>query len=222
MESDKIKLSSLLDFACKIAECKWYRLTVSFGDWAEGEVSEIGDYPLYLGGSPVHGAECPMDSVWNCRPGRVGMLHWRSLSPLHLSKEASSRVQFIRGLGLDGLSFRFDGDGGASGVLSFLTDSEIEDRQAEKINTTITSFLPFVANCIEPLRGKPSCEFLSDRELEVLHWVAYGKTSWEISQILKLSERTVNFHIANCVDKLDAANRSHAAVKAVLIGAISF
>lgn len=63
--------------------------------------------------------------------------------------------------------------------------------------------------------------FLSNRECEVLYWVAYGKTSWEISKILVLSERTVNFHVAKCIQKLNAANRSHAAVKAVQIGAIT-
>jgi len=64
-------------------------------------------------------------------------------------------------------------------------------------------------------------EFLSARECEVLYWVAYGKTSWEISRILKVSERTINFHVAKCIRKLNAANRSHAAVKAVQIGAIT-
>lgn len=62
---------------------------------------------------------------------------------------------------------------------------------------------------------------LSRREREILHWVAYGKTSYEISIIVGLSERTVNFHVANVVSKLNAANRTHAAVKAALMGLIN-
>jgi DNA-binding CsgD family transcriptional regulator len=37
---------------------------------------------------------------------------------------------------------------------------------------------------------------LSNREIEVLKWAALGKTSWEMSMILEISERTVNFHLA--------------------------
>src|ERR1700689_4993263 len=38
---------------------------------------------------------------------------------------------------------------------------------------------------------------LNDREVEALTWVARGKTSVEIAQILALSKRTVDFHIDN-------------------------
>jgi len=38
---------------------------------------------------------------------------------------------------------------------------------------------------------------LSNREIEVLRWTADGKTSSEISCILNIAERTVNFHINN-------------------------
>jgi DNA-binding CsgD family transcriptional regulator len=54
-----------------------------------------------------------------------------------------------------------------------------------------------------------------------LQWVAYGKTSYEISIIVGLSERTVNFHVAGAIAKLNAANRTHAAVKAALMGLIT-
>ncbi|WP_333681947.1 LuxR C-terminal-related transcriptional regulator [Dyella sp.] len=62
---------------------------------------------------------------------------------------------------------------------------------------------------------------LSRREREILQWVAYGKTSYEISIIVGLSERTVNFHVAGAIAKLNAANRTHAAVKAALMGLIT-
>lgn len=59
---------------------------------------------------------------------------------------------------------------------------------------------------------------LSDREKEVLRWTADGKTSGEISDILNLSERTVNFHIANAMAKLNCANKTAATVKAAILG----
>lgn len=54
---------------------------------------------------------------------------------------------------------------------------------------------------------------LTKRELECLHWVAQGKTSWEVGQILGISERTVNFHIGNGIEKTGCVNRQQLAAK---------
>ena len=55
---------------------------------------------------------------------------------------------------------------------------------------------------------------LNDREVEVLTWVARGKTSAEIAQILGLTKRTIDFHIDNARAKLGAATRTEAVIKA--------
>ena len=60
----------------------------------------------------------------------------------------------------------------------------------------------------------PKLVDLSDREVEALTWVARGKTSAEIAQILGLSKRTVDFHIDNAREKLGAATRTQAVMKA--------
>jgi DNA-binding CsgD family transcriptional regulator len=59
-------------------------------------------------------------------------------------------------------------------------------------------------------KTKTDFQNLSKSELEVLKWLKEGKSSWEISIILNRSERSVNFHINNILNKLDAANRAHA------------
>jgi LuxR family transcriptional regulator, quorum-sensing system regulator CviR len=56
---------------------------------------------------------------------------------------------------------------------------------------------------------------LSPRELEVLNLLKLGKTSWDISRILLISERTVNYHVGNIMRKLDAINRIQAVYEAV-------
>ncbi|HJV97104.1 MAG TPA: LuxR family transcriptional regulator [Albitalea sp.] len=61
---------------------------------------------------------------------------------------------------------------------------------------------------------------LTPREKECLTWAAAGKSSWEISKIVALSERTVNFHIGNIIQKLDVASRSQAVAKALAGGLI--
>ena len=60
----------------------------------------------------------------------------------------------------------------------------------------------------------PKLVQLNDREVETLTWVARGKTSAEIAQILGLTKRTVNFHIDNARTKLGAATRTQAVIKA--------
>lgn len=62
---------------------------------------------------------------------------------------------------------------------------------------------------------------LTDRELEVMRWIAEGKTSSEIAMILAISERTVNFHTNCAMMKLEAPNRTAAVVRAVLLGLIT-
>lgn len=67
---------------------------------------------------------------------------------------------------------------------------------------------------------KPSVS-VTARERECLLWSALGKSSWEISEILSISEATVNFHLQNAMRKLEVYSRPHAIVKAVMLGLIS-
>ena len=61
---------------------------------------------------------------------------------------------------------------------------------------------------------------LTLREQECLRWAADGKTSWEIAQLLRMSERTVNFHLNNAMLKLEVCSRQHAIAKSTLQGLI--
>jgi LuxR family transcriptional activator of bioluminescence operon len=66
----------------------------------------------------------------------------------------------------------------------------------------------------------PAHIHLTDREKECLLWAAEGKTSWEASQILGISERTVIFHLQNASDKLGVNNRQQAVARAIAMGMI--
>lgn len=61
---------------------------------------------------------------------------------------------------------------------------------------------------------------LSSREKEVLNWLKQGKSSWETSVILGISERTVNFHVYNVMQKLEAKTRTQAVAVATRLGLI--
>ena len=72
------------------------------------------------------------------------------------------------------------------------------------------TFLPSASN---PL--------LSYREREVLLWIKEGKTNWEISRILRVSEQTVKFHVGNILRKLDTSTRGQAVAVALQQGLIA-
>ena len=51
--------------------------------------------------------------------------------------------------------------------------------------------------------------------MEVLTWVARGKSAWEVGEILHIAKRTVDEHVQTAVRKLGAVNRTHAVAMAV-------
>jgi DNA-binding CsgD family transcriptional regulator len=56
---------------------------------------------------------------------------------------------------------------------------------------------------------------ITAREIDCLKWMAAGKTAWEASVILGISERTVRFHLNAAREKLDCLTTTQAVAKAV-------
>lgn len=61
-----------------------------------------------------------------------------------------------------------------------------------------------------PLAGPRSRHPLSTRELEVLRFIADGRTNKQIADHLCLSERTIDRHVSNILGKLDVPSRAAA------------
>lgn len=62
---------------------------------------------------------------------------------------------------------------------------------------------------------------LSQRELEVLQFIALGKTNQEIAQHLVVARGTIKAHAASIYRKLDATNRTEAVARARQLGILS-
>ncbi len=61
---------------------------------------------------------------------------------------------------------------------------------------------------------------ISSREKEVLKWLKEGKSTWDVSVLLGISERTVKFHVNKVMQTLDAVNRTQAVAIALQRGLI--
>lgn len=88
----------------------------------------------------------------------------------------------------------------------------------------LTSLLPILAMSARALiasqiRARTE-ESLSQREAEILNWAAAGKTAKEIGIILKISERTINYHLQSAYRKLSVTNRPHAIARAIETGTL--
>lgn len=66
----------------------------------------------------------------------------------------------------------------------------------------------------------PSCESLSDREAEVLRFLAEGLSNREIGNRLFISENTVKTHLQNLYSKLGVQRRTQAVARARALGLI--
>src|SRR5471030_1980545 len=108
------------------------------------------------------------------------------------------------------------------GVLSIARKEDVFISQKEPINIIgmMSVYLQklnsaYLIDFNKEKTGAIITPILTPRELECLHWLAEGKTSWEISRILSITERTAIFHINNCMEKLGATNRVQVIMKAV-------
>jgi LuxR family quorum sensing-dependent transcriptional regulator len=96
----------------------------------------------------------------------------------------------------------------------------------EALNPQEMAELNAVANLIftevvELRAGRRQNVSLSRREIECLSWASAGKTSVEMSEILGLSEYTVNHYLNRATRKLDAVNRVQAVAKAIRAGLLN-
>lgn len=107
---------------------------------------------------------------------------------------------------------------GAKGYL--LKDSEPEELlTAIRIVNNGQQYIP--PNVAAKLVQRMTRPELSDRELEVLRLVGQGMSNQEISTALTISESTVKTHINRILRKLDAKDRTQAAIMALKRGIAS-
>ena len=139
---------------------------------------------------------------------------------------SSERVfwEEARSFGLrEGLASVCRDTGGVSGMLSLVRSGEaiteiewqaISARVLQLTEAVHWAFRGFVTPRLCPeLNAK-----LSPREADILRWSGDGKTAQQVAEVLRISERTVNFHLRNAMAKLNAANKTEATLRAAVLG----
>jgi len=112
--------------------------------------------------------------------------------------------------------------GPTSNMASIFSFSGEGDRFSDHHKKILDALVPHVHIALERVCAieRKNAMDLSTREQEVLAWVKEGKTNWEISMILSISERTVKFHVQNIEHKLNAVNKAHAIALAMEQGLV--
>jgi transcriptional regulator EpsA len=162
----------------------------------------------------------------------VGMLEvWRDQGSeplaIHPAVPATASLQLqLKELGLGstlvhGIPFEQSGVG-AHGFFAFVSLRNVPAAREVNLVSMVVPFL-FSTYCRALARDRtPSAVMesggdgaLSDREVEILHWVREGKSNHEIGMVLSISPLTVKNHIQRILKKLQASNRTQAVSKAV-------
>jgi len=144
---------------------------------------------------------------------------WEQIEP---DAEQASFLERMRETKLgDGYSFPVFGPSGRNGCVTV----------GRAINETIIDAVPVDDMHIfaqaahmrlcQLLPDRPLEKPLSGRELEILDWVARGKSNGVIADILDLSGATVDTYLRRIYEKLEVSDRTSAAVRGVGMGLIA-
>ncbi len=107
-----------------------------------------------------------------------------------------------------------------AGAMGYLLKSTPQEDIVKAIETVHDNRRCLPLNIKERLFEMIGREELSQRELEVLTLVAMGKSNKEIAELLFISDKTARNHVASCLVKLGANDRTEAATTALKRGLI--
>jgi len=96
-----------------------------------------------------------------------------------------------------------------------LTDATVKATLEVPIIHAFNRLLDFIEPDLMPEKVE-----LTLREIDVLHYVAAGKTNWEVGKVLGISENTVKKILQKVLAKYHTSSRTHAVTLAIRQGAI--
>lgn len=108
---------------------------------------------------------------------------------------------------------------GVLGMCTYFAFSNFDQRLLNKFRTMMQILGPHLhlaymraTSWTDHGQPSPRKAGFTNREEEIMCWVAEGKTNWEISMILHVSLNTIKFHLKNVYQKLGGVENRWAAV----------
>lgn len=167
---------------------------------------ELGNIPRKLKAFILNDKQIKHYCFTESYPITYHKLHLNKNNELFNSDESTLIVP-IKGIGYE-----------SSCLLLAMPKSKIAESLVEQIGCYWLMLSPLIYEKYYKLFNRSLNNKMTNRELECIKWASEGKTSWEISQLLAISQRTVDFHLANCISKTGSINRQQAIVKCILDG----
>ena len=146
---------------------------------------------------------------------------WSSTYARASSVEKRTLDQVRDMCGRDGFAVPIHGPKGSIAGVSIGTGAYELSRQDEMALHMASLYLHARLIALTDQADRTTARALTPRERECLEWVAAGKTDWEISQILNISEQTAHGYVQNALTKLNARTRAQAVALAIQSAQIS-
>jgi len=140
---------------------------------------------------------------------------WQTATDISNDVNNEFKHMYQEYMGKNGLSIQVNGMEGVTILSMAMPESNIGAEELEVLEYIAPHIHEVFNRSGEMKRQKLRAPKLTKREIQVLHWAKEGKSTWDISAILSIAERTVKFHFANIFIKLDVINRSQAVAKAI-------
>lgn len=165
-----------------------------------------------------------IDPVVLLAPGIERPFLWDALEKTYkLNRKQKILMRRAAEAGLrDGVGVPLHGPRGSVCLVTFAAGDGHPDPAAElgTLDVLASQFHTAFSTIGRIKRDHADAPVLSIRERDCLQWSARGKSSWDISKLLDISENTVNFHFKSALRKLDANSRILAVAKAIRYGLI--
>jgi DNA-binding CsgD family transcriptional regulator len=153
-------------------------------------------------------------------------MRWRAAqTDRDLSRDERRLFGEAREFGLsDGLVTPVHQIDGCVSAVTVLSGDVLDLSPADEMAVRMLSLYYCSYGCLLRQQGaivNPKKHSLTPRQRECLQWARAGKSSWDIGQILGISERTVVFHIEQACKRLGVKTRQQAIMEATVHGLIS-
>jgi DNA-binding CsgD family transcriptional regulator len=151
---------------------------------------------------------------------------WSDMATMIPLTDADRRVLALgraQGLG-DGFTVPANVPGESRGSCSFANDPCVRINDAMLPLAQLVGMFAF--ECARRLWAVRPIDLatprLTDRQRDCLLWVGRGKSDWEISRILGISEETVDRHLKNARERYGVPKRTMVVIRALFDGTLSF